>query len=157
MLETAGIAKSYLGGRTVGSGPLPALDAREVGIRDRLRYGGPSLYRHHLLFTASDGTASAFLPMSSACSRMLSPSSNVQRSTVRRIQSRRPSRHLSTAWADDPHEKDSEASFADSLTTRRPPSRRLLTERVWTFAVILLCGPAIGYVVARALLWLRSL
>jgi hypothetical protein len=28
------------------------------------------------------------------------------------IQSRRPSRHLSSAWADDPHEKDSEASFA---------------------------------------------
>jgi hypothetical protein len=28
------------------------------------------------------------------------------------IQSRRPSRHLSSAWADDPHEKHSETSFA---------------------------------------------
>jgi hypothetical protein len=29
-------------------------------------------------------------------------------------------------------------------------------ERVWTFAVILLCGPAVGYSAAYFLLWLRS-
>jgi hypothetical protein len=32
-----------------------------------------------------------------------------------------------------------------------------VAERALTLAVILLCGPAIGFVVAHALLWLRGL
>ena len=31
-----------------------------------------------------------------------------------------------------------------------------MNERVWMFAVILLCGPAVGYSAAYFLLWLRS-
>ena len=47
--------------------------------------------------------------------------------------------------------------FDDYQSAAKPKATKLVAERVWTFAVILLCGPAIGYVVTHALLWLRSL
>ena len=47
--------------------------------------------------------------------------------------------------------------FDDYQSAAKPKATKLLAERVWTFAVILLCGPAIDYVVTHALLWLRSL
>ena len=38
----------------------------------------------------------------------------------------------------------------------RKTGRSTVIERVWMFAVILLCGPAVGYSAAYFLLWLRS-
>jgi len=40
---------------------------------------------------------------------------------------------------------------------RRSEGRAPVFERVWTFGIILFCGPVVGYVAAHGLLWLRSL
>ena len=53
---------------------------------------------------------------------------------------------------------DSEnAKQLDYQSAPKPKATNPVAERVWTLAVILLCGPATGYVVPHALLWLRSL
>src|SRR3954469_2509028 len=45
-----------------------------------------------------------------------------------------------------------------AIMTRRSrkTGRSTVIERVWMFAVILLCGPAVGYSAAYFLSWLRS-
>jgi hypothetical protein len=61
--------------------------------------------------------------------------------------------------AGEPHTNvfDSENAELDYQSGATPKATKPVAERVWTLAVILLCGPAIGDVVAHALLWLRSL
>jgi hypothetical protein len=62
--------------------------------------------------------------------------------------------------AGEPHTNVFDSANAEQLdyqSAAEPKATKPVTERVWTVAVVLLCGPAIGYVVAHALLWLRSL
>ena len=50
-----------------------------------------------------------------------------------------------------------EPAMSIESTHQRVRFLQLRIERLWPFAVILLCGPAVGYVVAHALLSLRRL